>query len=246
MRQRKSADHSSEAEALRRACEQEGCPVCTVVQEQMSRAMDTWSYDGFTDVEQREKVTRARGYCPLHTWQLAQRNNAFQLAVVYENILSTMDEDLERQRLSLPQENGGRDWLLGVRQLFQAGPAMPTSAAHLYEQCPFCRAREGIERRLTERLVALLQHSDMAERLRQSNGLCRIHFVLAFQHADEHVPTQRAALIDCQQACIQRVLGEVRELIRKHDYRFSEEAQGEEMTAWRRAIALCAGKTGTY
>ncbi len=246
MRQRKAADHSGEAQALQRACQQEGCPVCAVVLEQVARTMDTWSYDGFTDVEQREKVTRARGFCPLHTWQLAQRNATFQLAIVYENILSTLDEDLEQQRLSLPQETPGRDWLMEIKQLFQAGPSMPTNPAQLYEQCPFCRTRENIEQRLTERLVALLRHDDMPARLRQSTGLCRVHFALAFQYADVHAPAQRSVLIACQQESVRRVLGEVRELIRKHDYRFSEEARGEEMTAWRRAIALCAGNPGVY
>jgi hypothetical protein len=43
---------------------------------------------------------------------------------------------------------------------------------------------------------------------------------------------------------VQRVLAEVRELIRKHDYRFQQESHGEEMTAWRRAAELCAGNPG--
>jgi Family of unknown function (DUF6062) len=246
MRQRKSTDHSGEAEALQRACQQEGCPVCTVVLAQVTRAMETWSYDGFTDVEQREKVTRARGFCPLHTWQLAQRNNAFQLAIVYENILSTLNEDIDQQRQSLPPESAGRDWLMEIKHLFQAGPAMLPDPMHMYELCPFCQARENIEQRLTGRLLTLLQQDDMASRLRQSTGLCRLHYALACQRADVHAPTQRSVLIACQKECVLRVLNEVRELIRKHDYRFSEEARGEEMTAWRRAIALCAGNPGVY
>lgn len=36
-------------------------------------------------------------------------------------------------------------------------------------------------------------------------------------------------------------LDEVKELVRKHDYRFEDESQGEEMTSWRRAAELCAG-----
>src|SRR5690348_14393145 len=94
MHHSKNSDRSSEAEALRTACQQEGCPICSVILEQIAHAMNTWSHEGFTDIEHRQEVMRARGFCPLHTWQLAQRNNAFQLGVVYENILSTLMEDL--------------------------------------------------------------------------------------------------------------------------------------------------------
>lgn len=53
-------------------------------------------------------------------------------------------------------------------------------------------------------------------------------------------------LLTCQRACVRRVLEEVRELVRKHDYRFSQEARGEEMVSWRRAAELCAGNSGVF
>jgi hypothetical protein len=43
---------------------------------------------------------------------------------------------------------------------------------------------------------------------------------------------------------MRRVLDEVEELVRKHDYRFRDEPQGDEMTSWRRAAELCAGQPG--
>src|SRR6266568_3133142 len=94
MRHSQDRDRSSEAEALRTACQHEGCPICSVILERIAQPMNTWSYEGFTDVEHRQEVMRVRGFCPLHTWQLTQRNNAFQLGVVYENILSVLVEDL--------------------------------------------------------------------------------------------------------------------------------------------------------
>ena len=55
---------------------------------------------------------------------------------------------------------------------------------------------------------------------------------------------QLRSLLECQQVCMQRTLEEVQELIRKHNYRFGDEARGQEMTAWRRAAELCAGNPG--
>ncbi|HEY7414560.1 MAG TPA: DUF6062 family protein, partial [Ktedonobacteraceae bacterium] len=93
-------DRSREAEALQKACQQEGCPVCTVVLEHIDMVMNTWNYEGFTDVEHRQKVAQARGFCPLHTWQLAQRNNAFPLAVIYENVLAAMEQEMQQKQAS--------------------------------------------------------------------------------------------------------------------------------------------------
>ncbi len=244
MRQKSRVDHSRESEALQGACQREGCPVCTVVLEHMSMVMNTWSYEGFTDVEHRQKIAQARGFCPLHTWQLAQRNNAFQLAVVYEHVLDAMEHELTAEQTSLPQASSNRGWLTQVRNMLRPDSSSPVDPARLYEQCYFCQARANVEQRLIERLVELMQTETMPSLLRQSTGLCRLHFAWALHSAQEHAAAQRAVLIECQQACVQRVLDEVRALIRKHDYRFGQEPRGDEMTAWRRAADLCAGNAG--
>jgi uncharacterized protein YhaN len=241
----KDRDSSREAEALQAACQREGCPICAVLQEQVARSMNTWSYEGFTDVEHRQEVMRARGFCPLHTWQLAQHNNAFQLGVVYENVLSTLVEDLEAYEKTLPEKTQ-RNWLMEIKHLFPSvSPAWQQDPALMYEQCAFCKIQSAIEKRLIERLVGLLQTAEtMPALLSQSTGLCRAHFTQAIQYAEAHAPAQCSTLVTCQRTCIERVLSEVRELVRKHDYRFNQEAQGEEMTSWRRAAMLCAGNPG--
>jgi hypothetical protein len=218
--------------------------VCTVVQEKVTLAMDTWSYEGFTDGKHREETTRIRGFCPLHTWQLAERNNAFQLAIVYENILCAMAEELTHEHITAPQGAASAHWVRKIKHLLTPGASAQPDSMRFSEQCPFCRGRGKTERRLIEHLAALLHNDDMPSLLRQSTGLCRVHFAQAAQYAARHAPAQHVVLIACQQACVQRVLGEVRELIRKHDYRFNQEPRGEEMTSWRRAVALCAGNPG--
>src|SRR5436309_12920008 len=91
-------NRSRDADSLRAAFGREGCPVCLVVLEAMQHAMDSWQYEGFSDVEHRHELIRSRGFCPLHTWQVAQFNTAFQLALVYHavltDILSSMKQDL--------------------------------------------------------------------------------------------------------------------------------------------------------
>ena len=78
----------------------------------------------------------------------------------------------------------------------------------------------------------------------EEGGLCLLHFTQARNQAEEGNPLQLRYLLECQYVCMQRILEEVQELIRKHDYRFGDEARGNEMTAWRRAAELCAGNPG--
>jgi hypothetical protein len=209
--------------------------------------MNTWSHEGFTDVEHRQEVMRARGFCPLHTWQLAQRNNAFQLGVVYENILSSLMEDLDAyEQGQTPPQKMQRNWLTEIKHLFPSGSSsLLQDPTRSYGQCVFCKIQSSIEQRLIERLVRLLQIEEaMPALLSQSTGLCRVHFTRTLQYAETHASAQCSTLIACQRTCVERVLSEIRELVRKHDYRFSQEMQGEEMTSWRRAAALCAGNSG--
>ncbi len=244
MRRTSPVDRSREAEALQKACQREGCPVCTVILEHIDMVMRSWSYEGFTDVEHRQKVAQARGFCPLHTWQLAQRNNAFPLAVIYENVLAAMEQELQQKLSSLPHATSNGGWLAPLKHMLQSHTPSSAESAHMYEQCFFCQARTKVEQRLIERLVGLLQSDTMVTLLRDSTGLCRVHFAEAIHFAKEHAPAQCAALIECQHTCVQRVLTEIRALIQKHDYRFSQGAHGDEMTSWRRASHLCVGNDG--
>src|SRR5204863_567747 len=86
---------SRDTDSLRAACEREGCPVCTVVLEYLERLIDNWEYEGFSDVAHRYELIRSRGFCPLHTWQLAQRSNGFRLGLIYNEILTDVEQQLD-------------------------------------------------------------------------------------------------------------------------------------------------------
>ena len=236
------ANRSRDADSLRAAFGREGCPVCIVVLESMQQSMDSWQYEGFSDVEHRHELIRSLGFCPLHTWQLAQFNTAFQLALVYSgvltDVLATVKQDAARQSGPERPSRWSKWWKRWSRR-----PAT-TYAQLAFDRCPFCRSRASIEQRLISTLVEQLRSEEIRTLLSQSTGLCLLHFTQARQQAEEHDPAQLRSLLECQQVCMQRTLEEVQELIRKHDYRFGDEARGQEMTAWRRAAELCAGNPG--
>jgi len=92
-------------------------------------------------------------------------------------------------------------------------------------------------------LNTLLQHLDdegLATALRTSAGLCLPHFRRALQLIRDEETFHR--VVEWQLDCLERLHGELDELIRKHDYRFSGEDLGAEGDAWIRAIAQVSGE----
>jgi hypothetical protein len=234
-----------EGEALLTAMQHEGCPVCQVVMEAMKQAMDTWRYEGFTDVEQRYVAIRARGFCPLHTWQLARHHTSLPLALVYQNIVSDILEQTDLASATLPKPR--ISWLTRLKYLFRPpNVSQLVSSEQLYTSCPFCRVRANAEQRILDTFLSLFSAEQTQLRFRQSTGLCRLHFLRTLELAQVKKPAQRYVLIQCQRACLQRLLEELQEQIRKSDYHADAEERGEEMTAWRRAAKWNAGNPGVY
>lgn len=236
-----NAQRSRDADALRAAYGREGCPVCMVVLQYLELAMDSWEYEGFTDEELRHQLIRSRGFCPLHTWQLAQRHNAFRLGLIYNEILTDVLQGLDgdnskRSSAGLPAPKRGSIWNGGWRKRRRQAGVRP-----VFEHCPFCQSRASAQDRLISTLVQMLDAEEDRTLFSQSTGLCLTHFTLARQFAQERFPVIVPHLLACQRICLRRVLEEVRELARKHDYRFSDEPRGDEMLSWRRAAELCAG-----
>src|SRR2546427_6757017 len=154
-----AVNRSRDADSLRAAYGREGCPICAVVLESMQRLMDTWHYEGFTDVEHRHELIRSRGFCPLHTWQLAQQHNAFQLAVIYREVLTDMLKRLNQDYNNLAPSDQNESGLESALKAWWRGwlhqPAM-TNMEPAYDQCPLCQSRASIEQRLITTLLELL------------------------------------------------------------------------------------------
>ena len=240
---------SRDSDSLRAACEREGCPVCMVVLEYLERSIDNWEYEGFSDVRHRYELIHSRGFCPLHTWQLAQRSNAFRLGLIYNEILTDVEQKLDQDYRDLQVADSTdskripslKKWW---SKRFHRTVKTATNVNPRYDQCPFCRTRSNIEQRVVSTLVQQLRFEEMRLLLSQSTGLCLVHLAQARHQAEIEEPTVSGHILACQLTCTRRVLEELRELVRKHDYRFLDEPRGNEMTSWRRGAEFCAGNRG--
>jgi hypothetical protein len=242
MQENTDQNRSRDTDALQAALHREGCAICAVLLENMQMMMDSWQYEGFTNVDHRHELIRTRGFCPLHTWQLAQLPTSFQLGVVYREVLTDIVGILERQQQAADTAKAPHSFLDKLRPQRQStgmGSVRP-----LFEQCYFCQERDRIEARLIGTFVGLISEQEIRDLLSQSTGLCLMHFGQARAQAEARDAERARYLLDCQHTCLKRALAEVGELVRKHDYRFKDEPRGDEMTSWRRAAEMCAGEPG--
>ncbi len=220
-----------EYQTLFYASTQEGCPLCRLANESTQRYLDSWKYELFTDVGVRQELRRTEGFCHAHTWQLARMGASLPLAQAYRDIVTDMIENLQRGNgESTPSSPGGL-----FRRLFDT---QREQAA-----CPACQQREKAEERYAQTLRQVLLDEEFYNQFSSSHGLCLDHFRLVCElkpvdPAGAWLPLLRKAEL----ACLQRLDGQLGELIRKHDYRFKDEARGQEMTAWKRAAGFVAGE----
>jgi hypothetical protein len=222
------------------ACAEQGCPVCRLTLRAVARAIERVDYEYVNEPDVRAKVERTWGFCNVHAQQWLRDGHVLGVALVYEGILARIQPEVERAR---PNERAGPFSGLAAR----FGRGRPRSACELLRpegQCPICQERDEAEVQSVRVLGEGLAESadEFRAEFRQSDGLCLPHLRLALCTLgdDETGAALRAAALTHQE----RLMRQLREIVRKHDYRFRDEPSGEERGAAARAVAHVAGLPG--
>lgn len=215
---------SRDYERLVHACNQAGCILCRLSEESMHRYLEQWKEELFTDVDIRQQLRNSKGFCHKHTWQLVTMGANIQLAQAYRDVLSDMIEQLANDK-----NTRRRHWF-------------ETKAATTVP-CPACQQQAEFEARLITTMREALADTTFYNQFAASSGLCLRHFQLAYTLRPLGTPENwLPPLRQAQLHCLQRLDTQLAELIRKHDYRFKDEAQGSEMLSWKTAAGLVAGE----
>jgi hypothetical protein len=205
-------------------------------------------YENVNDPQTRDAVVAARGYCNDHSWQLrAMSGAAFGTALMYRDVLQHIAEEIGRQpagrrRAIFTTDRSGGKLLHRLAGLTGSseGNGKSRGITDPHVACPACRVRERYERIYLGVLLDHLDEEAFRRALQGAGGLCLVHLDRASATTRNAHALER--LWDVQRACMQSLLAELSEFIRKHDYRFTAEGVGTEGTSWIRAIAMVAGK----
>lgn len=196
------------------ALDRPGCPVCRLAQEAGRDFLIGVLREGKAHAEVYERIRRTGGYCEDHT-RVLRRLGAQGLG----------------DRRSLARLYG---WLLDdlASDLTPPGP------------CPACNAAADYERASLAALRDLLHPvsgaADLRKRFADGTGLCLSHFVAAACVIEDGESLQ--ILIDVQARAWEALSRELKEYLRKHDYRFSHEPKTPaEEQSWIHAVATISG-----
>lgn len=222
------APRDATAFEVREALGKGGCAVCRLSLRAVSRSIGTIAYEQVNDLDLRQQLRKAGGFCNAHAHQwLREARSVLGTALIYRDVLQAALADMEVARPS-DTPRGGL-----LRSLWRGASGQSDG------RCPACQVQAEAEGRYLEALLALVGAEP--ELLEGSAGVCRRHALAAARSS--HAAGAYVLSHTCQS--IAAMLADLDEVIRKEDYRFRDEARTEgERTAPARAIAWAAGAEG--
>jgi hypothetical protein len=213
-----------------------GCPVCRMVVQRVAQTLESIQDELVLDPAYREQVDAAWGFCAVHAQQWLDEAQPLSTAIIYEAVLGRVSRELDR----VAPARAGRGSLRGRLSGARGGGA----CAALVESraCPLCVARAEQERQIVAHVLEELRSESFRERYLASDGLCVTHVNLALcaGPSPEALEAVRARMLQTQDA----LRGQLREVIRKHDYRFRDDVAGPEWSAVEQAVRHVAGTPG--
>lgn len=202
---------------LREAMASPGCPVCRQADAAVDSAIGSLLHELVNDLAVRARLVESSGLCHEHAWRLVGHTDALGTALLH------------------------RELVVRLRGRVQAGPRSWAERGERGRRpCPMCETRDDSAGRAIETLLAHIGEEPLRDAFAASDGLCAAHFgrAMAVRGVRREV---LEALSAAQDQCLQRLQWQLDELIRKFDYRFRQEARGDESTSWIRAVATISG-----
>jgi hypothetical protein len=212
-----------------------GCALCRLATRSVREYFSALGYEQVNDVELRDALRAADGYCRRHAWLfLEQGGNRLGVAIIYRDLVQHARERLGGRGLGLASGVGRRlGRLLGGERGDQRYSARPGAG------CAACRVEAEAEARYRGTLLAHLGEAELRQRFAASSGLCQPHLARALAAGGSG--SDRSWLEADAARRLDGLVAELDEYIRKHDYRFRQEGFGAEEDSPQRAVERIVG-----
>lgn len=210
------------------------CPICRLTLDGVDRYLRLLSLENVNDIETRQQLRQAGGFCNRHAYAWLRLNDALGTAIIYEDMLREAGRKLERGDFA-PRKGSS---LFGRR--------LGGSAPNPFGPCPACEHEDKVEERVIKEFAeGFGTQPEFREAFAKPKaaGVCLPHFrcVLSALN-DESLAGQFAARQRDKLAATQATL---REIIDKMDASKNpnpaDRVIGEEREALTRAIWQMVG-----
>jgi len=210
--------------------EDPGCIACAAANRAARAYLEALLWESVNDAELRPRLREAHGFCREHTGlalRVARAAGAgVGIAILYEDLLRVARAEAE----SAVGATAGRR---GRRRV--SDPLRPA------RRCSACASASATARNCLALLAKAAPDSTIGERARRAeHGICLPHLRDGLQAAEDEESARR--LLELFAHVEESLRAELKEFIRKHDYRYANEPRGDEQTSWWRAPPWIVGR----
>ena len=239
------------------------CALCWMHEKSEIRYLETFFSECVMDSGYRSKVIQSRGFCRYHFHRLLSfafenySGDQLGLALVLENLVEARSEDMERSRAyinDLPRTKAKdvmRFLVDGISQakrkrLDECFRRIRSLIGGRERSCPACELLKDHNEMNVDTLARMLvAHSSFQETFWNGKGLCLFHLLELMRalrlRYDGEFPSLSKTLLELELRNFDRIRSELKEFIRKHDYRFSNEPWKSEKDVVERAVPKLIG-----
>jgi hypothetical protein len=151
----------TDANALLKAMATKGCSVCNRLAETAFAFFARWQSELSSNEQTQHVFADELGFCPLHTWQLADLSSILGLCTGYPRLLERLVDEFSRLAASTQDAPDSLAWL-----------------KENAKTCRVCSVLRDTEERLIARMATVLSDSAGQQAYAASQGVCLPHLIL--------------------------------------------------------------------
>jgi len=240
-------------EAIKKASE---CPLCLVLKEDEKRYIEAFFSEHVMNPEYRKIVIHSRGFCKQHFQKILdfaiKHYEELGLALVLKDIIESIINDLKKINLnneSLTKNSGFHILNINIKKkkaldkLYQ----IESIIKEREQTCPACKYLKEFDEINADTLAIMLSSNpSFLKEFKESKGLCLLHLIkllriIKLRHKNSFSSLLKD-LLSLEMKSFTRLNYELKEFIRKHDYRFSDKPWGIEKDSVKRSIIKLIGE----
>jgi len=239
------------------------CALCWMHEKSEIRYLEAYYSECVMDAGSRSEVIQSRGFCRYHFHRFLSfalqtiPGEKLGLALVLENLVEARSGDLKRSRNCIDDlhRTKAKDIMRlladGVSQakrksLDECFRRIRSLIGGRERSCSACELLKDHNEMNVDTLARMLvAHSSFQETFWNGKGLCLFHLLELMRalrlRYDGEFPSLSKTLLELELRNFDRIGSELKEFIRKHDYRFSNEPWKSEKDVVERAVPKLIG-----
>lgn len=237
------------ANKFEQAVKVSGCPLCYMRQQAEAKYIRSIIADHINDPASRVHIINSLGYCPAHTWKVAEvekkeDGESLGTSIIYEHLTLVLVERLEKLK-RYPKLLAANNPLLQQVQKYLPRQGSPSASLRTDTPCRVCQMAAESDDSYVRWLLEGLADPDNDETRRlykQSSRLCFDHLRQSLDKAEPASAAGLEILLEDALETLKSLDADLRGHISKYDYDKKAPRSAAEQFSWLRAVYFFAGR----